>query len=264
MMLKRNVVKIIGVVGALALAGVPGTVMAAEDDPSYPSYSSSAEAPAVEDVTADESTSLYGTEDVQTQSDVQLGIDESVFSRFDRVGSSIMGARTPMLINPWSGGGGTAPSRMFIAPGLPAGGIGAPKPGSRKPSPHSSQKKASPSKKLTSRVPIPVKTGKKNQCLEKRLPKKQYKYTTRKGSKVEIQAAKDRIPNRLKTPDGRLDLSKFTKPNSHNGQRLRCDGPQGWNIRADDDEHRGSVWKLYRGDKNRVASIDPNGKVVGK
>ena len=77
---------------------------------------------------------------------------------------------------------------------------------------------------------------------------------------------KSKIPSSIKSPDGRVDLSKFdTSSELNKGGRGKkpSKGPKGWEIRpVPGVPHKGDKWKLYY--RNiRVASLKSNGEIVG-
>ncbi len=76
-----------------------------------------------------------------------------------------------------------------------------------------------------------------------------------------IQQIKNEIPNRLKKPNGDVDLGKFDQ-RGNNGSRKNK--KTGWSIDKDTAEHKGSKWKLKDRIGRRKASLDENGKVLGK
>lgn len=83
----------------------------------------------------------------------------------------------------------------------------------------------------------------------------------------DLYLTKQKIPSSIKTPDGRVDLSKFDTPSEiKKGGRGRkpSKGPSGWEIRAvPGTPHKGDKWKLYCRDV-RIASLKPDGTIVGK
>ena len=91
------------------------------------------------------------------------------------------------------------------------------------------------------------------------------------GREREIEKAKAAIPNKLLKKEGRnytdiVDLTKFGEPGK-DGKRKASNG---WYIendkaaRGDREGHRGSKWKLFNRRGQRVASLAPNGRIVGK
>lgn len=77
-----------------------------------------------------------------------------------------------------------------------------------------------------------------------------------------LQASKS-VPSKLKTPDGRVDLSKFNQKKPGSGPPTYL-GPYGYYIVKDMSKHGGRVWKLFDWAGNRIASIAGNGKILGK
>lgn len=81
------------------------------------------------------------------------------------------------------------------------------------------------------------------------------------STKKEIEDAKDKIPSRLKDNNGEVDLGKFDqKVNGKTAYKEKG----GWTIEKDNAGHKGSKWKLKDKSGKRVASLDANGRVVGK
>lgn len=81
------------------------------------------------------------------------------------------------------------------------------------------------------------------------------------STKKEIEDAKDKIPSRLKDKNGEVDLGEFNqKVNGKTAYKEKG----GWTIEKDTAGHKGSKWKLKDKSGKRVASLDANGKVVGK
>jgi hypothetical protein len=75
-----------------------------------------------------------------------------------------------------------------------------------------------------------------------------------------------KIPSKLLTNDGRLNLNLFNNPNGQKqpkGGRSIL-GPMGYQLIKDLDQHRGSVWKLLTKAGERIASIAKDGTIVGK
>ncbi len=83
---------------------------------------------------------------------------------------------------------------------------------------------------------------------------------------AEIKEVKNKIPNKLKTKDGRIDLNKFDNPNGPKGPKggRGILGPLGWYLLKDLDHHKGSFWKLFNYAGQRIASIAKGGTIVGK
>jgi hypothetical protein len=81
----------------------------------------------------------------------------------------------------------------------------------------------------------------------------------------QISAVKSSIPTKLKTPDGRVDISKFTGkgPLMPKGGRSLT-GPLGYQIVKDIDKHSKKAWKLLDRAANRIASLRADGTIVGK
>ena len=66
--------------------------------------------------------------------------------------------------------------------------------------------------------------------------------------------------------NGKVDLSKFVNrngPMTPKGGRGIL-GPLGWYIVKDLDRHKGSVWKLFNKIGERIASLLPDGTIIGK
>lgn len=81
------------------------------------------------------------------------------------------------------------------------------------------------------------------------------------ATRAEIKAAKEKIPERLKDKDGEVDLDNFNqKVNGKTAYKEKG----GWTIEKDTAGHGGRKWKLKDKSGNRVASLDENGKVLGK
>ena len=85
------------------------------------------------------------------------------------------------------------------------------------------------------------------------------------AEKKEIEKAKSKIPNKLKTKNGKVDISKFKGkgPKLPKGGRGKL-SPLKWYISKDYDNHKGSVWKLFNKSGKRIASLSGDGTVVGK
>ena len=92
-------------------------------------------------------------------------------------------------------------------------------------------------------------------------------YRTYKNTKARIKKLNElvkiskKIPNYLKTKDGRVDLKKFNK--NKRGKKGKS-GPKGWWIEKDYAEHNGSVWKLFNHAGKRIASLWEDGSIRGK
>ena len=78
---------------------------------------------------------------------------------------------------------------------------------------------------------------------------------------AQIKAAAKKIPNKLKTKDGKVDLSKFNIKLPNNGG---WKGPDGWRIVKDTAKHAGSVWKLLNKAGDRIATLWEDGRIRGK
>ncbi len=80
-------------------------------------------------------------------------------------------------------------------------------------------------------------------------------------TRAEINEAKGKIPERLKDGNGEVDLGNFDqKVNGKTAYKEKG----GWTIEKDTAGHGGSAWKLKDKSGDRVASLDENGKVLGK
>lgn len=80
-------------------------------------------------------------------------------------------------------------------------------------------------------------------------------------TRAEISEAKGKIPERLKDGNGEVDLGNFDqKVNGKTAYKEKG----GWTIEKDTAGHGGRAWKLKDKSGNRVASLDENGKVLGK
>lgn len=81
------------------------------------------------------------------------------------------------------------------------------------------------------------------------------------ATRAEIKEAKEKIPERLKDENGEVDLDNFDqKVNGKTAYKEKG----GWTIEKDTAGHGGRKWKLKDKSGNRVASLDENGKVLGK
>ena len=80
-------------------------------------------------------------------------------------------------------------------------------------------------------------------------------------ARAEIKAVKQKIPERLKNKKGEVDLGKF-KQKVKGKTAYKEKG--GWTIEKDTAQHGGRKWKLKDNSGRRVASLDENGKVLGK
>ncbi len=76
----------------------------------------------------------------------------------------------------------------------------------------------------------------------------------------EAEAAWKKIPSSLKK-DEKVDISKFNTK-LKNGQGKKASN--GWRIQKDTSGHKGSEWKLFDRNGNRIASLKGDGTVVGK
>ena len=81
------------------------------------------------------------------------------------------------------------------------------------------------------------------------------------ATRAEIKEAKEKIPERLKDKDSEVDLDNFDQK-VHGKTAWKEKG--GWTIEKDTAGHGGRKWKLKDKSGNRVASLDENGKVLGK
>ena len=81
------------------------------------------------------------------------------------------------------------------------------------------------------------------------------------ATRAEIKEAKEKIPERLKDENGEIDLDNFNqKVNGKTAYKEKG----GWTIEKDTAGHGGRKWKLKDKSGKRVASLDENGKVLGK
>lgn len=76
----------------------------------------------------------------------------------------------------------------------------------------------------------------------------------------EIAAIKAKIPSRLRTDSGDVDLSKFDQKVSGSSVKRKEKG--GWTIEKDTSGHGGSAWKLKDTSGKRIASLGEDGKVL--
>ncbi|SHK65259.1 hypothetical protein [Tepidibacter formicigenes] len=81
-------------------------------------------------------------------------------------------------------------------------------------------------------------------------------------ARAEIKAVKQKIPERLKNKKGKVDLGKFNQ--KVKGDKVAYKEKGGWTIEKDTAQHGGRKWKLKDKRGRRVASLDENGKVLGK
>lgn len=81
-----------------------------------------------------------------------------------------------------------------------------------------------------------------------------------------IKQVENRIPQKLKSPNGNVDLGQF-KDKYGNTPRTKSSGSfkntkdGSWTVEKDTAGHGGRKWKLKQNGK-RVASLDGNGKVI--
>ena len=83
--------------------------------------------------------------------------------------------------------------------------------------------------------------------------------------KVEVIQTKNKIPTKLLTKDGRVDIAKLSKKGPlqpKSGRSLI--GPLGYQIIKDMSHHKGSIWKLLDSAGIRIASLAADGTIVGK
>lgn len=80
---------------------------------------------------------------------------------------------------------------------------------------------------------------------------------------AQIAEASGNTPSKIKTPDGRVDLSKFDQKKPSNGPPTWI-GPLGYMIQKDMANHGGRIWKLLDRAGNRIASLAEDGKILGK
>lgn len=74
-------------------------------------------------------------------------------------------------------------------------------------------------------------------------------------------AAANKIPKKLKTQDGNIDLGKFTEKVSGNSVKYK-DPKSGWSVEKDTAGHGGREWKLKDKNGNRVGSLDGSGRIL--
>ena len=80
--------------------------------------------------------------------------------------------------------------------------------------------------------------------------------------KVTVKSTGKSIPNRIIDDDtGNVDLGKFK--NKVKGKNAYKESG-GWSIEKDTAGHGGRKWKLKNKKGERVASLDGNGKILGK
>lgn len=84
-------------------------------------------------------------------------------------------------------------------------------------------------------------------------------YASKKVQKIcKIRA---NIPNRIIDDNGNVDLGKF---NQKVKNKTAYKEKGGWQIDKDNAGHGGRKWKLKASSGNRKASLDENGKILGK
>ncbi|MBS3968495.1 MAG: hypothetical protein KGZ94_00130 [Clostridia bacterium] len=81
--------------------------------------------------------------------------------------------------------------------------------------------------------------------------------------KYQISQISKSIPKSLKTPDGRVDLNKFSNKKPGSGPPTWL-VPLGWYIQRDLSGHGGRVWKLFNWAGDRIASLAADGKILSK
>ncbi len=81
------------------------------------------------------------------------------------------------------------------------------------------------------------------------------------AQREEISAAKANIPSRLKDGNGNVKVGDFNQKVS--GKTAYKENG-GWTIEKDTAGHGGKKWKLKNKSGDRIASLDENGKVLGK
>ena len=81
------------------------------------------------------------------------------------------------------------------------------------------------------------------------------------AKQAEIKEAKANIPSRLKDGDGNVKVGDFNQPVSG---KTAYKEKGGWTIEKDTAGHGGRKWKLKNKKGDRIASLDENGKVLGK
>ena len=81
------------------------------------------------------------------------------------------------------------------------------------------------------------------------------------AQRAEISAAKSNIPSRLKDGNGNVKVGDFNQKVSG---KTAYKEKGGWTIEKDTAGHGGRKWKLKNKSGDRVASLDENGKVLGK
>ncbi len=79
---------------------------------------------------------------------------------------------------------------------------------------------------------------------------------------VQLKRISDKISNKIKTRDGRIDLNKFSKKPGSGPPRMI--GPLGYELVKDMSEHKGPAWKLFKAGV-RIATIAfSDGTIIGK
>lgn len=87
-----------------------------------------------------------------------------------------------------------------------------------------------------------------------------------RSTEEQIRRAKEQIPNALfkKDKNGKrtdmVDLVKFDRKVGDN----KFKGPKGWTKSKDMASHKGEAWKLFNRKGERVATVDRDGRIVGK
>lgn len=81
------------------------------------------------------------------------------------------------------------------------------------------------------------------------------------NQKIEISAAKANIPSRLKDENGNVKIGDF---NQKVFGKTAYKEKGGWTIEKDTAGHGGRKWKLKNKSGDRIASLDENGKILGK
>ena len=80
-----------------------------------------------------------------------------------------------------------------------------------------------------------------------------------------VYLIKKKVPSSIKTPDGRVDLSKFSGKGPMPGKGPRTTkGPFGYLIVKDLDKHSGKAWKLLDSSLRRIASLSADGTILGR
>jgi len=87
-----------------------------------------------------------------------------------------------------------------------------------------------------------------------------------RSTEEQIRRAKEQIPNALfkKDKNGKrtdmVDLAKFDRKVGDN----KFKGPKGWTKSKDETSHKGEAWKLFNRKGDRVATVDRDGRILGK